>query len=95
MVHRPKTHDEFVGLLTAPRAVTFISVEWSSYERDGRPVFDELSEQLAERLPHNAQRTSRSARSKSRRCLWFDQLRLLSDGALSGDYRWITHRQVV
>lgn len=49
MVHRPKTHDEFVGLLTAPRAVTFISVEWSSYERDGRPVFDELSEQLAER----------------------------------------------
>jgi hypothetical protein len=49
VVHHPARRDEFAALIAAPRAVTFVSVEWSGYERAGRPVFAELSELLAER----------------------------------------------
>jgi hypothetical protein len=51
MTHRPNTQSDVATLCGQPRAIAFISVEWSVYERHGRSVFRDLEKYLTERYP--------------------------------------------
>jgi hypothetical protein len=51
MVHRPTTRAEVSAVCEPLRAIAFISVDWSIYERHGRQVFAELIQRLEEQHP--------------------------------------------
>lgn len=51
VAHRPTTRAEVATVCEQPRALAFLSVEWSGYERHGRRVFAELAQRLTEQHP--------------------------------------------
>jgi hypothetical protein len=51
MINRPNTQSEVAAICGQPRAIAFISVDWSGSERHSRQVFKDLVEYLTERYP--------------------------------------------
>lgn len=51
MIHRPTTRNEVAILSELPRAIAFVSVEWSVYEIHGRTTFSDFVRAMSERHP--------------------------------------------